>query len=95
MQLDKAKKRIAKQISKSFAGYPHISLAYFGATAVYATEVVVSFISAEGKAPQQQRLVSKQDIREDEAIQSVLVKIIDRANANTVTEVAGTGIIAP
>jgi hypothetical protein len=33
-------------------------------------------------------------VREDETIQSVLVKIIERANANTVTEVAGTGIIA-
>lgn len=95
MHVDKARKRIAKLISKGFAGYPHISLAYFGATAACATEVVVSFISAEGEAPQQQRFVSKQDIREDEAIQSVLVKIIERANANTVTEVAGTGIIAP
>lgn len=94
MKLDKAKKRIAKQISKGFDGYPHISLAYFGAIADCATEVVVSFMSAEGEAPQQQRFVSTEDVREDETIQSVLVKIIERANANTVTEVAGTGIIA-
>lgn len=94
MKLDKAKKRIAKQISKGFTGYPHISLAYFGTTANCATEVVVSFMSAEGEAPQQQSFVSTEDVREDETIQSVLVKIIERANANTVTEVAGTGIIA-
>jgi len=94
MNLDKAKKRIAKQISKGFDGYPEISLAYYGATAACATEVVVSFILAKGEAPQEQRFVSTKDVREDEAIQSVLVKIIERANANTVTEVAGIGRLA-
>ncbi|MDR6982188.1 hypothetical protein J2X32_000796 [Rheinheimera pacifica] len=94
MKLDKAKKRIAKQISKGFAGYPHLSLAYFGTTAERATEVVVKFVLAEGAAAQEQSFVSTEDVREDKTIQSVLVKIIERANANTVTEVAGTGIIA-
>ena len=78
MHLDKARKRIAKLISKGFAGYPHIELAYFGATAGCATEVVISFIIAEGAEPQQQRFVSTQDVRDDEAIQSVLIKIIDK-----------------
>ncbi len=89
MNLDKAKKRIAKQIKKGFDGYPEISLAYFGATADYATEVVISFIAEAGAAPQEQRFVSEQDVREDETIQSVLIKIIDRADAKTVSEVPG------
>lgn len=92
MNLDKAKKRIAKQISKGFDGYPQITLAYFGATADCATEVVISFISEAGAAPQQQRFVSTQDVREDETIQSVLIKIIDRADARTVTEIPGVAI---
>ena len=94
MHVDKAKKRIAKLINKGFGGYPHIELAYFGASAQCPTDVVVSFIMAEGEPPQQQRFVSKQDVRDDEAIQSVLIKIIERANANTVTEVAGVTVVA-
>ena len=94
MNLDKAKKRIAKQISKGFDGYPEISLAYFGATADCATEVVISFIAEAGAAPQQQRFVSTQDVREDETIQSVLIRIIDRADASTVTEIPGVAIKA-
>ena len=93
MHVDKARKRIAKLISKGFAGYPHISLAYFGATADCATEVVISFVLTEGDAPQQQRFVSTQDVRDDEAIQSVLIKIIDRANAKTVSETPGVSIL--
>lgn len=90
MQLEKAKKRIAKQINKGFDGYPQITLAYFGATADCATEVVVSFIAEEGAEAQEQRFTSSTgDVREDETIQSVLIKIIDRANARTVTEIAG------
>lgn len=93
MHVDKARKRIAKLISKGFAGYPHISLAYFGATADCATEVVISFVLTEGDAPQQQRFVSTQDVRDDEAIQSVLIKIIDRANAKTVSEIPGVSML--
>lgn len=92
MHVDKAKKRIAKLINKGFGGYPQIELAYFGATADCATEVVVSFVLTEGDAPQQQRFTSTQDVRNDETIQSVLIKIIDRANAGTVTEVAGVAL---
>lgn len=94
MNLDKAKKRIAKQIKKGFDGYPQISLAYFGATADCATEVRVSFIMAAGEPAQEQRFASTQDVREDETIQSVLVKIIERANVSTVTEVPGVTILA-
>ena len=47
MNLDKAKKRIAKQVKKGFHGYPEISLQYFGKTSDKATEVVISFTLEE------------------------------------------------
>jgi len=97
MHLDKAKKRIAKQVKKGFHGYPLVSLEYFGENYVgrepdSATEVVISFTEEEGANPQKQTFVSAGDAREDETIQSTLLKIIERADAKTVTEVDGTSI---
>lgn len=89
MNVDKAKKRIAKLVKKGDKGYPQVSLEYFGASADSASEVVVTFTLEEGGEPQTQKIASKEDAREDEAIQSVLVKIIERAEANTVIEVEG------
>ncbi|WP_412535528.1 hypothetical protein [Marinobacter sp. MIT930201] len=43
----------------------------------------------EGADPQKQTFVSGGDAREDETIQSTLVKIIERADAKTVTEIEG------
>jgi hypothetical protein len=93
MNVDKAKKRIAKLVKKGARGYPQVSLEYFGKTSDFATEVVVTFTLEEGAEPQTQSIVSESDIREDEAIQSVLVRIIERADANTVTEIDGVSII--
>lgn len=93
MNVDKAKKRIAKLVGKGIKGYPMISLEYFGETPDSASEVVVTFTSEEGAEPQKQKISSKTDAREDEAIQSVLVKIIERANVNTVTETSGVSVI--
>ncbi|PCM43401.1 hypothetical protein [Marinobacter sp. ANT_B65] len=93
MNVDKAKKRISKQVKKGFSGYPEIALEYFGKTPECATEVVVSFTLEEGAEPQEQRFKSESDIREDEAVQSALVKIIERANASTVTEIDGVSAI--
>lgn len=93
MNVDKAKKRIAKQVKKGFKGYPQLSLSYFGKTSDLATEVIVTFTLEEGAEPQEQKFVSETNVREDETIQSVLVKIIDRADANSVMEVEGTAII--
>ena len=93
MNVDKAKKRIEKQVKKGFKGYPLISLEYFGKTANIATEVIVTFTLEEGAAPQMQKFSSENNAREDETIQSVLVKTIERTNANTVTEVAGISLI--
>ncbi len=93
MNLDKAKKRIAKQVKKGFDGYPLISLAYFGATTVVASKVEVTFLAEEGAAAQVQTFSSNSDAREDETIQSVLVKIIERAEPRTVSELAGVTVI--
>lgn len=48
MNVDKAKKRIAKLVKRGFKGYPQITLQYFGPTVDCATEVVVSFTLEEG-----------------------------------------------
>ncbi|MFQ3172545.1 MAG: hypothetical protein ACI9DG_002586 [Oleispira sp.] len=93
MNLDKATKRIAKQVKKGFNGYPQVSLEYFGQTSDIATEVVISFIMDEDAEPQEQKFVSKTNVREDEAIQSIMLKIIERAEANTVSEVEGTSLL--
>jgi len=93
MNLDKSTKRIAKRVKKGFQGYPQISLAYFGESANCATEVVVGYISEEGAAAQEQKFSCKEDVRTDETIQTTLLKVIERADANTVIEVAGVSII--
>ena len=92
MNLDKAKKRIAKQVKKGFDGYPMISLAYFGVSADCATEVDVTFLAEAGAEAQVQKFTGSSDVREDETIQSVLVKIIERAEPKTVTETAGVAV---
>jgi hypothetical protein len=66
-----------------------VSLEYFGKTPDSASEVVISFTEEEGAEPQKQTFVSGGDAREDETIQSTLVKIIERADAKTVAEVDG------
>ncbi|MFO7529427.1 MAG: hypothetical protein R6W86_11555 [Marinobacter sp.] len=93
MHVDKAKKRIAKQVKKGFHGYPLVSLEYFGKTPDSASEVVISYTEEEGAEPQKQTFVSGGDAREDETIQSTLLKIIERADAKTVTEVNGISIL--
>jgi hypothetical protein len=93
MNLDKSTKRIAKRVKKGFQGYPQISLAYYGESTDYATEVVVSFISEKGVAAQEQKFTTRSDARKDETIQTTLVKVIDRADAKTVLEVEGVLII--
>ncbi len=93
MNLDKSTKRIAKRVKKGFQGYPQISIAYFGESASYATEVVLEFTSEEGVAAQEQKFSSKDDARKDETIQTTLLKVIERADAKTVLEVSGVSII--
>jgi len=89
MHIDKAKKRIAKQVKKGFKGYPQISVEYFGVNSDCATEVVVLFTLEEGAVAQEERFISDTDARESEVIQTTLVKIIERSNANSVVEILG------
>lgn len=89
MNIDKAKKRIAKLVKKGFDGYPLISLEYFGETSNSAKKVVISFVAEENAEPQEQTFLSDTDARNDEVIQSTLVKIIERSDVRTVVEVEG------
>ncbi|MEW6983937.1 hypothetical protein AAD001_14895 [Colwelliaceae bacterium 6471] len=93
MNLDKSTKRIAKRVKKGFQGYPQISLAYYGESADCASEVVIAFISEEGAPAQEQKFSCKGDARKDETIQTTLLKVIERADAKTVVEVAGVSVI--
>ena len=93
MNVDKAKKRLAKQIDKGFKGYPLISIEYFGSTIDVATQVVVQFTLEEGSDAQEEIFASKIDAREDETIQTSLVKIIERAGAASVTQKDGVSLI--
>lgn len=92
MNLDKSTKRIAKRVKKGFQGYPQISLTYFGKSANFATEVVVGFILEEGAEVQEEKFSSKGDAKKDETIQTTLLKIIERANAKTVIEIADVSV---
>ncbi|MGI1679517.1 MAG: hypothetical protein K6L75_12330 [Cellvibrionaceae bacterium] len=86
MNLDKSKKRIAKKIKMGFQGYPEISLEYFGKTTSCAEGVSVTFVLDEGVEPQEERFTSKNDAREDEIIQSAIVKMIERLEAKTIKQ---------
>ena len=89
MNLEKSKKRIAKRVKMGFQGYPQVFPAYFGHSDSQASEVVVTFTLEEGAEPQQERFASKGDVREDEVIQSALVKMIERTEAKTVLQEPG------
>jgi hypothetical protein len=84
MNLDKSNKRIAKKVKLGFQGYPEISISYFGQTEDIAEEVVLSLIIEEGAEPMEERFKSKKDARQDEVIQSAIVKMIERAEAKTI-----------
>ncbi|MFT5421967.1 MAG: hypothetical protein ACI9D5_002733 [Candidatus Endobugula sp.] len=89
MNLEKSKKRIAKKIKMGFQGYPEITIAYFGSTVDLAEQVAVSFVAEAGAAPMEERLKSQSDAREDEVIQSAIVKMIERSAAKTIKQVKG------
>lgn len=89
MNLDKSKKRIAKRVKMGFQGYPEISISYAGSSSGLAEEVIVVFITEEGSSPMEERFKSKYDAREDEVIQSAIVKMIERSEAKTVTLAEG------
>ena len=77
-----------------FQGFPRISIAYYGTTVNYANQVVVEFVMEEGAAIQTEKFASKNDAREDETIQSALVKMIERSEAKTVVLNEGVSVLA-
>jgi hypothetical protein len=85
MNLEKSKKRIAKRVKMGFQGYPLVTITYQSHADMQDNEVLVSFLLEEGAQAQEEHLVSKTDAREDELIQSTLVKIIERSGAKTVS----------
>ena len=89
MNLEKSKKRIAKKIKMWFQGYPEISISYFGDTKEIAERVAISFIAEEGATPMEEHFQSKSDAREDEVIQSAIVKMIERSEAKTIRQSEG------
>tara|TARA_B110000858_G_scaffold156870_1_gene179426 strand:+ start:521 stop:817 length:297 start_codon:yes stop_codon:yes gene_type:complete len=95
MNLEKSKKRIAKKIKMGFQGYPEISIAYFGSTINIAEQVAVSFVAEQGAEAMEERFHSKSDAREDQVIQSAIVKMIERSEANTVRQTEGVGVGKP
>lgn len=93
MNLEKAKKRIAKKVRMGFKGYPQVSISYSGHTADSAEQATVLFVAEEGDDPMEQNFQSTADARENEAIMSAIVKIIERSDAKTVTLIEGIKIV--
>jgi len=89
MNLEKSKKRIAKKVKMGFQGYPEISISYLGRSNDLADEVVVRFVAEEGSEAMEERFQSTSDVREDEVIQSAIVKMIERSEAKTVSMSTG------
>jgi hypothetical protein len=83
----KSKKAYRQASQKGFHGYPQVTLEYFGKTSDCADEVIISFTLEAGGEPQKQEFESSSNAREDEIIQTILVKIIERTNAKTVMEI--------
>jgi len=67
-----------------FQGYPVISIGYSPESENIADEVIVTFVAEEEAEPMVERFRSKTDAREDEVIQSAIVKMIERSKAKTV-----------
>ena len=68
-----------------FQGYPTMGITYSGPNEGLATEVSLEFVSDLGAEPQTECFSTESDIREDEAIQSAIVKMIERSGAQSVT----------
>ena len=85
MNLEKSKKRISKKVKMGFQGYPIIGITYSGPNDSLATEVFLELVSEEGAEPQSEKFATESDIREDETIQSAIVKMIERSGAKSVT----------
>jgi hypothetical protein len=86
MKVEKARKRIEKYLKKGFNGHPSIHFDYFGVSCDTATDVVVTYQVDDKSEPQAQTFATENDVRFDETIQTVLLKIIERTQPVSVTE---------
>jgi hypothetical protein len=68
-----------------FQGYPTIDITYSGPNNDFATDVLLVFVPEEGAESQMEKFSTGSDIREDETVQSAIVKTIERSGARTVT----------
>jgi hypothetical protein len=93
MNLEKSKKRIAKKVKMGAQGYPEISISYFGSTSDIAERVSVSFVAEEGALPMEEHFQSKSDARDDQIIQSAIVKMIERSGAKTIRQAEGVEVL--
>jgi len=84
MHIDKAKKRIAKRAKMGFQGYPQLTITYQGHSAEQPDTVLLSLQLEEHAEWQEQKFASKGDAREDESIQSTIVKMMERCEVKTV-----------
>lgn len=76
-----------------FQGYPEISISYFGSTTDRAEKVAVSFVAEEGDTPMEEHFHSKSDAREDQVIQSAIVKMIERSEAKTIKQAESVEVV--
>jgi hypothetical protein len=86
MNIDKAKKRIAKRIKMGFQGYPAITISYKFDENKVATTVLLSLVAEENSPAQEQAFQSKGSAYDDDSIQSAIVKMIERCEVKTVLE---------
>jgi len=89
MNIEKSRKRISHKVKRGFQGYPMISIAYFGPDDTLATKVTIGFVAEEGDDVQVEKFVTNADIRKDVTVQTTILKIIERADAQTVTLAEG------
>jgi hypothetical protein len=84
MNLEKSKKRISRKAKMGFQGNPTIEITYLGPNDSLAIQVLLELVSEEGAEPQTEKFTTASDIREDETIQSAIVKMIERSGARSV-----------
>ncbi len=86
MNIDKAKKRIAKRIKMGFQGYPIITISYKQDENKLPSRVLLSLVTEENAPVQEQMFQSKLDAHNDDSIQSAIVKMIERCEVKSVFE---------
>jgi hypothetical protein len=85
MKLEKSQKRIMKKVKMGFQGYPTITIVYSCPNKILPTEVTIEFVVEDGAETQTEKFITEGDVREDEVVQSAIVKMIERSGAKSVT----------